>query len=137
MEGGEVPFGPLGSATVPHRLILRIEFTAPLLQTPVFTPDAGWLQRLGPALAHSGIDPARFGRTFVRLRLTTPAAENGTFATGPEVINDATVDAIVAAFAARGWETTAAGVLVREEAHPGNGLELEVAVYAADAAPSH
>ena len=123
---------PFEAATVRHRLILRIEFSSPVLKIPVFRSDATWLGILAQAIARSGCVPAENGQPLVMLRLMTPATEAGTFAGPTDPIDGEFVDTVVSVLASQGWNTNAAGVLIREEAVESKDLLLEVAVYDSD-----
>lgn len=123
---------PFEATTVRHRLILRIEFSAPVLEGPVFRSDATWLRTLGQAIARSGCVPAENGQPCVMLRLMLPATETGAFAGPSDPIDGDFVDTLVSVLASQGWMITAAAVLIREEAVERNDLLLEVAIYDVD-----
>lgn len=123
---------PLDAATVRHQLVLRIEFTSPVLDSPAFRSGAPWLERLGQAILRSGCMPCENSQPLVMLRLRVPAAEGGGFAAPAEPIDDDLVETVVSVLATAGWHTTAAGVLVREEADELAEPVLEVALYDVD-----
>lgn len=124
------PLTPMGAATVPHRLVVHIEFAPPVLVLPAFANDAAWLRLLAPALERSGVSSDDLGITFVLIRLLLPAREGGGFAAEPEPIGAEVVDAVVDALATRGFQTSANGVNIREEAHERETPLLEVSIYA-------
>jgi hypothetical protein len=120
---------PFDAATVRHQLVLRIEFTPPVLAFPVFRSDAQWLATLGQAIARSGCVPAENSQPLVMLRFRTPAAEGGGFAGPAEPIDGDLVAAVVRVLGERGWHTNADSVLIREEADDLAAPVLEVALY--------
>ncbi len=123
---------PFDAATVAHHLVLRIEFTPPVLSFPVFRADAPWLGVLAGAIARSGCVPAENSQPLVMLRVRTPAAEGGGFAGPAEPIDGDLVDTVVRVLTEQGWHTNAASVLIREEADDLAAPVLEVAVYDID-----
>lgn len=123
---------PFDAATVQHRLAFRIEFTPPVLQSPVFASNAAWLGVLGQAIARSGCVPGEDTQPLVLIRLLTPAADGGGFAQAAETIDDGLVDTVVGILAEHGWQATAAGVIIREEADERTAPLLDVALYVSD-----
>jgi hypothetical protein len=123
---------PFDAATVRHSLILRIEFTAPVLDAPFFRSGAPWLDVLAGAIARSGCVPAENSQPLVLLRLRTPAAEGGGFAAPAEPIDADLVDTVVSVLATQGWHVNPASVLIREEADDLSETVLEVAIYDVD-----
>src|SRR5579885_1354071 len=113
------------SEAAAHHLLVRVEFTAPVLSRPVFAADAAWLARLGSALERAKLDA---GPVLARITLAVPFAGDGLLPAAEEP--DANfVPALIDILARRGLLTTENGISIRESLEPRDGLLVEVAIY--------